>query len=328
MAPATVIDVGAAIGSFSRQCHEIFPNAQYLLIEPLNEYVSCLDKTVKAIPRASYEIAVASSCDNPVTIKSIECAIVDKGWQEGWITPQVPAKRTGKTVAVVGSGPAGLACAQQLARAGHAVTLFERADRIGGLLRYGIPDFKMEKSHIDRRIEQMKAEGVIFRAGVLVGAMPAGSKVTNDAKETVSAEQLKAEFDAVLLTGGAEASRDLPVPGRELDGVHFAMEFLPQQNKVVAGDTVKGQIRAEGKHVVVIGGGDTGTDCVGTALRHGCKSVLQLEIVPKPPFERAADNPWPQWPHGSSACMVACLVQKAMGSSGGRNGWANVDIGG
>jgi glutamate synthase (NADPH/NADH) small chain len=200
-------------------------------------------------------------------------------------------------VAVVGSGPAGLAAAQQLARAGHEVTVFEKNSRIGGLLRYGIPDFKMEKTHIDRRVAQMQAEGVVFRTGVLVGAMPADSKVTNDAKETISAEQLKAEFDAVLLTGGAEASRDLPVPGRELAGVHFAMEFLPQQNKVVAGDKLKGQIRADGKHVIVIGGGDTGSDCVGTSNRHGAASVTQFELMPMPPEEENRPLTWPYWPY-------------------------------
>ncbi|MCE2657013.1 MAG: glutamate synthase subunit beta [Rubrivivax sp.] len=235
--------------------------------------------------------------DDPVGIKSIEHAIIDRAWAEGWVQPRPPKARSGKTVAVVGSGPAGLAAAQQLARAGHAVTVFEKNSRIGGLLRYGIPDFKMEKTHIDRRIEQMQAEGVSFRTGVLVGAFPADSKVTNDAQQVISADELKAQFDAVLLCGGSENSRDLPVPGRELDGVHFAMEFLPQQNKVVAGDKVKGQIMATGKHVVVIGGGDTGSDCVGTSNRHGAASVTQFELMPMPPEEENRPMTWPYWPY-------------------------------
>ncbi len=235
--------------------------------------------------------------DDAVGIKSIEHAIIDRGWAEGWVKPLPPAVKTGKKVAVVGSGPAGMAAAQQLARAGHDVTLFEKNGRIGGLLRYGIPDFKMEKSHIDRRVEQMKAEGVVFRTGVLVGDLGKGSKVTNDARQTVSAEQLKAEFDAVLLTGGAEQSRDLPVPGRDLDGVHFAMEFLPMQNKVVAGDKLKGQISAAGKHVIVIGGGDTGSDCVGTSNRHGAASVTQFELMPQPPERENGPLTWPYWPY-------------------------------
>jgi glutamate synthase (NADPH/NADH) small chain len=238
--------------------------------------------------------------DDAVGIKSIEHAIIDRAWAEGWVTPQLPKRKTGKTVAVVGSGPAGLAAAQQLARAGHDVTVFEKNSRIGGLLRYGIPDFKMEKSHIDRRVEQMQAEGVTFRTGVLVGALPSdgpAAKVTNDAQTVISAEELRGQFDAVLLTGGSETSRDLPVPGRELDGVHFAMEFLPQQNKVVAGDKLKGQIRADGKHVIVIGGGDTGSDCVGTSNRHGAASVTQFELMPMPPEEEDRPLTWPYWPY-------------------------------
>jgi len=235
--------------------------------------------------------------DDAVGIKSIEHAIIDRAWAEGWVKPQLPKHRTGKSVAVVGSGPAGLAAAQQLARAGHDVTVFEKNDRIGGLLRYGIPDFKMEKTHIDRRIEQMRAEGVRFRTGVMVGSLPEGSKVTNWAKETVTPEQLRSEFDAVLLAGGAEQSRDLPVPGRELSGVHFAMEFLPQQNKLNAGDKLKGQIRADGKHVIVIGGGDTGSDCVGTSNRHGAASVTQFELMPQPPEHENRPLTWPYWPH-------------------------------
>lgn len=234
--------------------------------------------------------------DDAVGIKSIEHAIIDRAWAEGWVTAQPPKVKTGKKIAVVGAGPAGLAAAQQLARVGHSVTVFEKNDRVGGLLRYGIPDFKMEKSHIDRRVEQMKAEGVEFRTGVLIGAMPEGSKVTNWAKETISADELKAQFDAVVLTGGAEQSRDLPVPGRDLAGVHFAMEFLPQQNKINAGDKLKGQLRADGKHVIVIGGGDTGSDCVGTSNRHGAKSVTQFELLPQPPEVEDRPLTWPYWP--------------------------------
>ena len=234
--------------------------------------------------------------DDAVGIKSIEHAIIDRAWTEGWVQPQLPKLKTGKTVAIVGSGPAGLAAAQQLARAGHSVTVFEKNDRVGGLLRYGIPDFKMEKSHIDRRVAQMEAEGVVFRTGVLVASMPEGSKVTNWAKDSISPDELKAQFDAVLLSGGSEASRDLPAPGRELSGIHFAMEFLPQQNKVNAGDKLKGQIRADGKHVVVIGGGDTGSDCVGTSNRHGAKSVTQFELMPQPPEVEDRPLTWPYWP--------------------------------
>jgi glutamate synthase (NADPH/NADH) small chain len=234
--------------------------------------------------------------DDAVGIKSIEHAIIDRAWHEGWVTPQLPKSKTGKKVAVVGSGPAGMAAAQQLARAGHDVTLFEKNDRVGGLLRYGIPDFKMEKAHIDRRVDQLTQEGVNIRTGVLIGEMPKDTKVTNWANETISATKLQKDFDAVLLTGGSEQSRDLPVPGRELDGIHFAMEFLPQQNKVNAGDKLKGQLRADGKHVIVIGGGDTGSDCVGTSNRHGAASVTQFEVMPEPPAEENRPMTWPYWP--------------------------------
>jgi glutamate synthase (NADPH) small chain len=255
--------------------------------------------------------------DNPVTIKTIECAIVDRGWREGWIEPVVGARRTGKRVAVVGSGPAGLACAQQLARAGHAVTMFEKSDRIGGLLRYGIPDFKMDKSLIDRRVDQMKAEGVGFRTEVEVGV-------------DVAIAELVEEFDAVAMAGGAEAPRDLEVPGREHDGIHFAMDFLPQQNKRCAGDSEKraaphGAITAAGKHVVVIGGGDTGSDCIGTSVRQGAASITQLEILPKPPERENKALTWPDWPmklRTSSSQEEGCgrdwsvLTKRALGEDG------------
>jgi len=221
--------------------------------------------------------------NDPVGIKSIEHFIIDKGWEEGWVAALPPTAKTGKRVAVVGSGPAGLACAQQLARAGHDVVVFEKSDRIGGLLRYGIPDFKMEKHLIDRRMAQMAQEGVDFRPNVHVGV-------------DLPVAQLVDRFDALVLTGGAELARDLPVPGRELSGVHFAMEFLPQQNKVVAGDKVRNQIMATGKHVVVIGGGDTGSDCVGTSNRHGAKSVTQFELLPQPPEQENKPLVWPYWP--------------------------------
>jgi glutamate synthase (NADPH/NADH) small chain len=255
--------------------------------------------------------------DNPVTIKTIECQIVDRAWEEGWIQPVMAPRKTGKTVAVVGSGPAGMGCAQQLARAGHSVTLFEKTDRIGGLLRYGIPDFKMEKHLIDRRMRQMEAEGVVFRTSVEVGV-------------TVSMDMLLADYDAVVLSGGAEAPRDLPVPGRELDGIHFAMDFLVQQNKRVAGDPESkaapdGTLSAKGKHVVVIGGGDTGSDCVGTSNRHGAASVTQFEILPQPPAKENKLLVWPDWPmklRTSSSHQEGCerdwsvQTKRALGEGG------------
>src|SRR6185295_2154513 len=255
--------------------------------------------------------------DNPVTIKTIECAIVDRGWEEGWITPQIPARRTGKRVAVVGSGPSGMACAQQLARAGHRVTLFEKNDRIGGLLRYGIPDFKMEKHLIDRRVAQMAAEGVIFRTNMEIGV-------------NVSVQRLLDDYDVLVMAGGAEAPRDLEVPGRELDGIHYAMAFLPQQNKRNAGDPEEvaapsGTISAAGKHVIVIGGGDTGSDCIGTSNRHGAASVTQLEIMPQPPERENKALTWPDWPlkmRTSSSHEegverdFAVLTKKAVGKDG------------
>ena len=223
--------------------------------------------------------------DDAVTIKSIECSIIDRGWQEGWIQPELPTRKTGKSIAVVGSGPAGMAAAQQLARAGHSVTLFEKDDRIGGLLRYGIPDFKMEKNLIDRRVKQMEAEGVVFKPNSHIGTK-------------IPVETLVKDFDAVILSGGAQAPRDLPVPGRDLKGIHFAMDFLGQNNKRVAGDTIPANevITAKDKHVIVIGGGDTGSDCIGTSIRMGAKSVTQLEIMARPPEVENKPLVWPYWP--------------------------------
>ena len=255
--------------------------------------------------------------DTPVTIKTIECAIVDRGWEEGWIVPIPSAHKTGKRIAVVGSGPAGMACSQQLARAGHAVTLFEKSDRIGGLLRYGIPDFKMEKHLIDRRIAQMEAEGVEFRTGVEIGV-------------TMTVDALMAEYDAVVLTGGAEWPRNLDVGGRELDGIHYAMDFLRQQNKRNAGDAENqaaptGTISAAGKHVIVIGGGDTGSDCIGTSARQGAASITQIEIMPKPPVKEDKAMVWPDWPtklRSSHAHEEGCerdwsvLTKTAIGANG------------
>jgi glutamate synthase (NADPH/NADH) small chain len=239
----------------------------------------------------------------PVTIKVIERTIVDHAWSEGWIAPEPPARRTGKKVAVVGSGPAGLAAAQQLARAGHWVTVFEKNDRIGGLLRYGIPDFKMEKHHIDRRVQQMAAEGVTFRTNAHVGV-------------NVSIDELRTEFDAVLLAGGAEWPRALEVPGHDLKGIYPAMDFLPQQNKRVAGDTLdtSKDILATGKHVIIIGGGDTGADCLGTSHRQKAASITQFEIMPKPPENRSPVTPWPLWP--------LMLREESSHEEGGHREWA------
>jgi glutamate synthase (NADPH) small chain len=264
-------------------------------IETLHSTNNFPEFTGRICPAPCEEACVLRINEEAVGIKSIEHAIIDKAWEQGWVSPQPAARKTGKKVAVVGSGPGGLACAQQLARAGHEVVVFEKNDRIGGLLRYGIPDFKLEKWHIDRRMEQMAAEGVSFRTGVYVGNQPPGRGIPNWATATIAPKNLLAEFDAVVLAGGAEQPRELPIPGRELDGVHFAMEFLPLQNKRVAGDAGVPDLWATGKHVVIIGGGDTGSDCVGTSNRHGAESVTQFELLPAPPdVER---NPvWPYWP--------------------------------
>ncbi|MGB8275833.1 MAG: glutamate synthase subunit beta [Alphaproteobacteria bacterium] len=257
-------------------------------LETLHSTNNFPEFTGRICPAPCEEACTLNINSQPVTIKTIECSIIDKGFAEGWVQPQPPAHRTGKRAAVIGSGPAGLACAQQLARAGHDVVLFEKSDRIGGLLRYGIPDFKMEKSLIDRRTAQMAAEGVVFRTNCHVGV-------------DITGEELLGEFDAVALTCGSEKPRDLPVPGRALKGIHFAMEFLTQQNKRVAGDKVAereedGAILATDRNVIVIGGGDTGSDCIGTSTRQRAASITQLEILPRPPDQENKDFTWPYWP--------------------------------
>lgn len=297
--------------------HLVFESDWRNALEVLHSTNNFPEFTGRVCPAPCEAACTLNIQDSPVTIKSIECAIVDRGWQEGWITPQPAAKRTGKSVAVVGSGPAGLACAQQLARAGHSVTLFEKNDRMGGLLRYGIPDFKMEKHLINRRLVQMEAEGVTLRASTEVGVQ-------------VSLDSLRANFDAVVLSGGAEKPRPLEIPGFELSGVRYAMEFLTQQNKRVAGDdevraAPRGSLTATGKHVVVIGGGDTGSDCVGTSNRQGAASVTQLEIMPKPPEKEAKALSWPNWPlklRTSSSHDEGCerdwavVTKRAIGTNG------------
>src|SRR5207247_4878136 len=247
-------------------------------IETLHSTNNFPEFTGRICPAPCEEACVLRINDDPVGIKSIEHAIIDKAFEEGWVKPQSAAHKTGRKVAVVGSGPAGLACAQQLARAGHDVTVFEKNDRIGGLLRYGIPDFKMEKGVIDPRLEQMRAEGVKFRPAAFVGVRPPAPGAGSRQRQRVAPDQLKTDFDAIVLAAGAEQPRDLPIPGRALDGVHYAMDFLPLQNKRVAGDAVVPELSASGKHVVIIGGGDTGSDCVGTSNRHGASSITQFEV--------------------------------------------------
>ncbi|MBI3936702.1 MAG: glutamate synthase subunit beta [Betaproteobacteria bacterium] len=261
-------------------------------IETLHSTNNFPEFTGRVCPAPCEEACTLRIIDDPVGIKSIEHAIIDKAWEEGWVTAQAPGHKTGKRTAIIGSGPAGLACAQQLARVGHDVVVFEKTDRVGGLLRYGIPDFKLEKWIIDRRLDQMRAEGVEFRVNHYVGMRP---ERANGGVTVIESKRLVEEFDAVVLAGGAEHPRDLPIPGRELEGIHFAMDFLPLQNRRVAGDQDVPELCAKGKHVVIIGGGDTGSDCVGTSNRHGAKSITQFELLPTPPDVN--DNPvWPYWP--------------------------------
>ena len=254
-------------------------------IESLHSTNNFPEFTGRICPAPCMESCTLNIDDAPVAIKTIECAIIDRAWEEGWVYPELNTEKTGKSIAVVGSGPAGMACAQQLARAGHSVTLFEKNEKIGGLLRYGIPDFKMEKHLIDRRVEQMEAEGVTMKTGVNVGL-------------DVTIKELQNSYDAIVLSGGSETPRDLPVPGREADGIHFAMDFLTQQNRRNSGENLSDnrEILAKDKHVIVIGGGDTGSDCVGTSFRHGAKSVTQLEIMPQPPAKVDKAVTWPNWP--------------------------------
>ncbi len=293
----------------------VYRNDWETALEVLHSTNNFPEVTGRICPAPCQESCTLNLQDEPVTIKTIECAIVDKGWEEGWIKPLIPEHRTGKRVAVVGFGPSGLACAQQLARAGHFVTLFEKQDKIGGLLRYGIPDFKLNKRLIDRRMAQMRAEGVEFRTNIHVGV-------------DLSAKKLQDEFDAVVLAGGSEHPRDLPVPGRELNNVHFAMDFLRANSKRVQGVYVPEEefISAEDKHVVVIGGGDTGSDCIGTSNRHGARSVTQIEILPKPPEKENQDLTWPDWPNrlrtSSSqeegcTCMWSVATKEFVGDENG-----------
>jgi glutamate synthase (NADPH/NADH) small chain len=297
--------------------HLVYEDDWKTALETLHSTNNFPEFTGRVCPAPCEASCTLNIIDTPVTIKSIECEIVDRGWREGWIEPQLPARKTGKRVAVVGSGPAGLACAQQLARAGHTVTVFEKNDRVGGLLRYGIPDIKMEKHLINRRAQQMEAEGVEFKTSTEVGV-------------AISMDALRSNYDAVVLAGGAEHPRTLDIPGSELAGVRLAMEFLTQQNKRNAGDdelraAPRGTLSAKGKHVVVIGGGDTGSDCVGTSNRQGAASVTQLEIMPKPPEKEDKTLSWPHWPlklRTSSSHLEGCerdwavTTKRAIGKNG------------
>jgi glutamate synthase (NADPH/NADH) small chain len=293
------------------------------------------DFTGRICPAPCEAACTLSINNDAVGIKSIEHAIVDKGWQMGWIVPQPPQSKTGKKVAIIGSGPAGLACAQQLARVGHEVTVFEKNSRIGGLLAYGIPDFKLDKMLVDRRVKQMQAEGVVFKTKTIVGCEKVPTGIVNDATEYVSAERLTADFDAVVLAAGSEVPRDLPIPGRELKGTYPALQFLVPQNKQVAGGKAN-PISAKGKHVIVIGGGDTGSDCVGTSYRHGAASVTQFEVMPQPPLEENKALTWPYWPlklrtssshlEGETQRKFAIATKEFVGANGVLNSLKTVDL--
>jgi glutamate synthase (NADPH/NADH) small chain len=277
---------GCPLGNLIPEWNDlVYRNRWQTAIERLHATNNFPEFTGRLCPAPCEGSCVLGINDDPVSIKNIEVSIVERAFQEGWIHAQPPSSRTGRTVAVVGSGPAGLAAADQLNRAGHLVTVFERADRIGGLLRYGIPEFKLEKRWLDRRLALMAQEGVVFRPGLNIGV-------------DVPVSALRRDFDAIVLCGGATAARDLPIPGRNLTGIHFAVDYLTQQNRICEGDSVSAadRLSAEGKHVVIIGGGDTGADCLGTAHRQGAASVSQFELLPRPPETRAADNPWPLWP--------------------------------
>jgi glutamate synthase (NADPH/NADH) small chain len=301
-------DTGCPLGNIIPEWNDlVYKNRWREALDMLFKTNNFPEFTGRICPAPCEEACVLGLNEKPVTIKLIEQNIIDRAFEEGWVTPQPPDKRTGKRVAVIGSGPAGLGCAAQLNKAGHLVSVFERADRIGGLLMYGIPQFKLEKRIVDRRVNLMKEEGITFVTNANVGVDP-----------QFSIEKLRGEFDAIVLCGGATAARDLPVPGRELQGVHFAMEYLPQGNRASLGETVQNQIHAKDKHVIIIGGGDTGADCLGTALRQGCKSIRQFELLPKPPEGREGDKvapkngvaPWPYWPvvyRSSSAHEEAVL---------------------
>jgi glutamate synthase (NADPH/NADH) small chain len=275
---------GCPLGNIIPEWNDlVYRNRWHEAIDMLHKTNNFPEFTGRICPAPCEEACVLGINEKPVTIKNVELNIIEHAFKNGWVKPEPPQTRTGKKVAVVGSGPAGLACAAQLNKAGHTVTVYERADRIGGLLTYGIPQFKLEKGVVERRVKIMEAEGITFVTNANIG-------------KNVKIEKLRKDFDAIVLCGGSTKARDLPVPGRELKGIYYAMEYLPQANKVSLGETVENQIHAKDKHVIILGGGDTGADCLGTAIRQGCASVKQFELLPRPPEERTPDMPWPYWP--------------------------------